>query len=92
MPNIFEMLFPRQQRSGNVAKDRLTIIVGQDRSAIPPHLMEQLREELMEVISRYIEIDKEHLTVGTESSGGAMMLRADIPIRRVRTRSAEPIA
>jgi cell division topological specificity factor len=84
--NIFASLFgSRTQQSGVTAKDRLTLVVAQDRATIPEALMEQLRAEILQVLSKYIDIDQDHLGLEMEREGSAFMLRADIPVRRVRS-------
>lgn len=62
-------LFSSNKSSGNVAKDRLQVLLKMDRestSAIPEDIMEQLREELMQVINKYLDIEQESLDVKFE--------------------------
>ena len=84
--NIFETLFGKKtQNSGATARDRLMVVVAQDRATIPEHVMEQLRAELLQVISKFVDIDPDHLGLEMEREGTAFVLRADIPVRRVRS-------
>lgn len=62
------------------AKNRLKLVLMHDRSQLSPGQMEQMRDELVEVISRYVEIDKEALDLCLESETNTIALVANIPI------------
>lgn len=91
-------LFSSNKSSGNVAKDRLQVLLKMDRestSAIPEEIMEQLREELMQVINKYLDIEQEALDVkferNTDSEGRvSTALVANIPINKAKVKSAKP--
>jgi cell division topological specificity factor len=88
--NIFASLFGNKTpNSGTVAKDRLRFVIAQDRATIPEAMMEQIRVEILQVLSKYIDIDQDHLGLEMEREGSAFMLRADIPVRRVRSNPNE---
>lgn len=62
------------------AKNRLKLVLMHDRSHLSPGQMEQMRDELVEVISRYVEIDKEALDLCLEAETNTIALIANIPI------------
>ncbi len=66
------------------AKERLRIVLIQDQSSISPDLLEVLREEMIGVVSRYLEIDLPHLEMGIERKEESIALAATIPIVRIR--------
>lgn len=66
------------------AKERLRIVLIQDQSSISSELLNVLRNEMVGVVSRYVEIDLSHLEMGIERRGGAIALAASIPIVRIR--------
>lgn len=66
------------------AKNRLKLVLMHDRSQLSPGEMEQMRDELVEVISRYVEIDKEALDLCLEAETNTIALVANIPIARTR--------
>lgn len=76
----------------SAARDRLRLVLVSDRATVAPHLMESLRNELIEVISRYMEIDTRTMQMGLERHEGAMALAANIPVRSVHRSSAEMAA
>jgi cell division topological specificity factor len=91
--NIFESLFGKKApSSGTIARDRLRFVIAQDRATIPEHVMEELRAELLKVIARYIDIDQENLGLDmARDDDGGFILRADIPVRRVRSVSEQNV-
>ena len=72
---------------GEVAKDRLKLLLVSDRSNCSPETMELIKNDIIQVISKYMEIDPEGLDIqitqsSEESEGPA--LYANIPIRELR--------
>lgn len=70
--------------SKNVAKERLRLVLVHDRASISPQLVEQLREDLIAVINKYMEIDQASLEVSLNRSDGSMALVANIPVLGIR--------
>ncbi len=62
------------------ARERLKLILVSDRASISPKMMESLRKELIEVVSRYMTIDISSVEMGVERKKGALALAANIPI------------
>lgn len=82
--------FFRRKSSGNTAKDRLKLVLVSDRSNCSPETMEMIKNDIIDVISKYMEIDTQGLDIQitqTESEGGngnVPALYANIPIKEVR--------
>lgn len=71
--------------SGSVAKERLRLVLVTDRAdSMPEHVMEALREEMLAVITKYMDIDQEQLEFTLNRSDDEVALVANIPILRVR--------
>ncbi len=66
------------------AVDRLRLVVVHDRSKIAPGLMETLKGEIINAISRYVEIDEEEMEIELNSTKNRVELVANMPIRSVR--------
>jgi cell division topological specificity factor len=79
----------RKKNSGDVAKDRLKLLLVSDRANCSSEMMEQIKNEIIQVISKYMDIDTEGLDIQitqTESDGNngtVPALFANIPIRDI---------
>lgn len=87
----FLKVFSNKTTPKDVAKDRLKLILIHDRGDIDPETLENIRKDILEVISKYIEIEAEDVEVAldisnTEDSGNGPALVANIPIKNVRGR------
>jgi cell division topological specificity factor len=87
LASLFDRLFGRNGDSGNAAnaaKDRLRLVLMHDRTDIPATMMEAIRAEMIEVLTKYVDIDQAALEVQLEKEQGAIGLVLNIPIRRVK--------
>ena len=60
--------FGGKPRPKDVAKDRLKLILIHDRGDIPADTVEKIREEILQVISKYIEIETEDVEIAVTKS------------------------
>jgi cell division topological specificity factor len=91
LKEIIDRLLGRADKNPRgVARDRLKLVLMQDRSALPASIMEQIRSEILQVLSKYVEIDESALEVNVERADDAVALIANIPIRNVRRDAANP--
>ncbi len=66
--------------SREVAKQRLQLVLVHDRANIAPGLLETIKDEIINVISRHIEIDRDAVEVSFAQHGSESRLVADIPL------------
>lgn len=82
----------KQKQSGSVAKDRLKFVLVSDRATCSPELMERMKNDIMEVISKYIEYDAAELDLEIKQTDfentGTLVpaLYANIPIRNLKVK------
>ena len=80
----------KKKSSGDVAKDRLKLLLVSDRADCSPDVMEAIKNDIIQVISKYMEIDAEGLDIQitqTESeanNGTVPALYANIPIKDLK--------
>jgi len=75
----------RKKSAGN-AKERLQLVLIHDRTDLTPTELDHLKDELIEVISRYVEIDPTAVTINIAKEGRSQRLVADIPLRNSKRR------
>ena len=96
--NIFSNLYNRvlnfvqkdrlqdAESSKDTATNRLKLVLMQDRSNLDGATMQKMREQLITVISKYVEIDQEALDLNLEADGDEIALMLNIPVIRARTK------
>lgn len=77
--------FEKSENTGECATNRLQVILMHDRTKLDPLIMNKMREELIDVFSKYVVIDKEELEIGLKNEGDAVALMLNIPIIRAKT-------
>ena len=93
-----------QESSKNAAKERLHLVLMQDRANVSADFLELMKQEIIDVIKKYIEIDEKEIDVrltnkeNEEGTNGAPALYANIPIlniknevRKINKKDIEPI-
>ena len=78
---FWDSLFGRHQPSSSeIAKERLQLVLVHDRIKISPAMLDKMKDELITVISRYVEIEPDGVEVTFTQSRRESRLVADIPI------------
>ncbi len=80
MSTFFDRILGRDNRSAKQAKDRLKLVLIHDRIDLNPGTLETLKDELIEVISRHVDIDPGAVQIEMTQDGRQQRLIADIPI------------
>lgn len=88
--DFIDKLLGRQPASAGMARERLQLVLAHDRSDLNPELLEQMRREILEVVSRYVEIDLEEGDVSLETEDRVTALVANLPIKRARPNPPPP--
>jgi len=80
MSLINRLLGQGRKKSGAVAKNRLQLVLVQDRVNLSPARIDLLKDELIEVISKYVEIDSNGIDIELTNSNRQSQLVANIPV------------
>ncbi len=76
--------------SSSTAKERLRLVLMTDHLALAPEIIENMKRDLIDVISRYVEVDRDHVEVNFEQEDRALAMLANIPIVNVNRPSPPP--
>lgn len=68
----------------NVACNRLKLVLMQDRTNLTPLVLERMRGELIQLLSKYVEMDQEALELNFANEGDSMALMLSIPVLRAK--------
>lgn len=71
---------PRKRSAAQVAKERLQIIVSHETSHDDESFINDLQRELLQVISKYVNIDPEQIKVQLEKHGGQSVLELNVTL------------
>ena len=80
MSFLNRLLNQSSKKSSNVAKQRLQVVLVQDRVKLSPHVMNLLRGDIISAISKYVEIDINATDITVAKSARQNFLVANIPI------------
>lgn len=91
--DFFKRFTKKQEKSKNVAKERLKLVLVHDRSDLSPRFLEMIKSDIVKVISKYAEIDESEIEIkmtkmkkdGEKSPVSALV--ANIPIVNVKSKN-----
>ena len=97
MMNFFKKLGKKQSKQANnskdAAKERLHLVLMQDRANVSADFLELMKQEIIEVIKKYIDVDEREIDVrltnkeNGDGTNGAPALYANIPILNIKNES-----
>ncbi len=80
--DILNKLLGRHPASAAKARERLQLVLAHDRTDLSPDLLDQMREEILGVVAKYVEIDVDGGEVSLETEDRMTALVANLPIKR----------
>ncbi len=80
--DLINKLLRRQTSSATTARERLQLVLAHDRTDLSEDLLDKMRQEILEVVAKYVEIDMEEGAVSLESEDRMTALVANLPIKR----------
>jgi len=81
---LYRVLGKDSSSSRMNAKERLRLVLVHDRASISPYLMNRLKEELIQAISKYMVIDEDGMEVSLDQDDQEVVLVASIPVKMIR--------
>ena len=73
-----------KEKSGKVAKRRLQMVLIQDRASVSPEMMNQLRDDIIQVISKDMVINQSDMEITLENVDDSVALVANIPVQNMK--------
>ena len=79
-----------EDSSKNTAKERLHLVLMQDRANVSADFLDLMKQEIIDVIKKYIEVDEKEIDVrltnqaNDDGTNGAPALYANIPILNIK--------
>ncbi|MCK8815875.1 cell division topological specificity factor MinE [Natroniella sulfidigena] len=87
MIDLMKGMFNKDElQSKDLAKERLRLVLVHDRMGVSPEVIEDMKEELIQVISKYLEIDKDGLEMELDRQENSVALVANIPVKQLKKR------
>ncbi len=82
-------IFGKKKKSKNVAKERLKLVLVQDRNKVSPILLDNMKKDIIAAMSKYAEVDADAVeleisrTKKDMESAPVTQIVANIPIKKV---------
>lgn len=86
---VMKLLNSNRKSSKEIAKDRLKVVLIHDRANISPEIMQSLKNEIIDVISHYMDINKSEMEISLEHDDNSVALMANIPVNRIKNRGEQ---
>ncbi len=80
----------RPETSGATARERLRLVLLSDHLALSPEIVESIKTDLFNVLSKYVEFDESSCDVSFEQRDSEVAMLANIPIRSMKARPQAP--
>jgi cell division topological specificity factor len=82
MIEFLKRLFGHQGSSAT-AKERLRLVLMTDHLELAPEMIEAMKRDLVDLISRYVEVDRDRIEVTFERQDRTLAMLANVPILSV---------
>ncbi len=77
-------IFNKKEETGKIARDRLKVVLIHDRANVSPEVMDNLKNDIIKVISNYMEINRNDMDISLEKDDDSVALVANIPVNKMK--------
>lgn len=81
---VMKLLNKNRKSSKEIAKDRLRVVLIHDRAKISPETLDALKNDIIKVISNYMDINQHEMEISLENDSNSVALLANIPVKRIK--------
>eukprot|EP00741_Cyanophora_paradoxa_P008469 tig00001333_g8196.t1 len=85
---IRKIFFPQTFNSRDDVKRRLKMVIAHDRTDMSPEAMDDMRREILSVVSKYVDLEQEEVEFALEADDRVTALIANFPIKSIKTNSS----
>lgn len=78
---FFDFFKKRRKKSADTAKERLQIILAHERLSNKAPFLDDLRKDIIKVISKYVEIDPKSIEVNLQRDNSMEILEISVPMK-----------
>ena len=78
---LMKIFGKNEKKSGQIAKERLQVVLIHDRLSVSPEVMEQLKNEIIAVISKYMDVNRSNMEFSIANDEDSVALVANIPVQ-----------
>ncbi|MDO5073876.1 cell division topological specificity factor MinE [Neisseria animaloris] len=88
--SLIDLIFGRRNKTAEVARDRLQIIIAQERAKDQaPDYLPTLQKELLEVLSKYVHVSLDDIRITQEKQNGMDVLELNITLPEQQKKAEE---
>ena len=84
LDNLMQRIFSKREKSGRIAHDRLKVVLIHDRANVSPEVMDNFKNDIIKVISNYMDINQKDMDISLENDDNSVALVANIPVNRMK--------
>jgi cell division topological specificity factor len=91
---VFESLsrwLRREKGSKDIGKSRLQLILINDRTGVSPEILDALRDDMFQIISKYFVVKEDDVEMSLEKDEGSVALVANIPVLSVKRHQKQTV-
>lgn len=81
---IMKMFGKDRKSSKDIARERLRLVLVHDRASVSPQFMEVLKDDMIKVISNYMDINESEMEVSFTKEDSSVALVANIPVNKMK--------
>ncbi len=84
---LMQLLLRQQEKTSGTARRRLSMVLVMDRVGLAPRYMEEMRNDIVAVVSNYLMVDPDSMELQVRREGDSIMLVSNIPVRMLERKS-----
>jgi len=81
---LMKIFGKEKKTSREIARDRLKVVLIHDRASMSPEVIDKLKDEIIRVVSKYVEINKGDMEISLANDDDSVALVANIPVSKMK--------